>query len=162
MIQKISSGQTFTGILNLSCDLDLKCSNPIFPQGTPAYDAVLPTQFGCKLTGSFEDTPEIVIVLSYKASLWPWHWKQWTNFSAWHSGWWYCISIPGLVTKCSVAQKISSRQTFLTFTVTLTLNKVIQFFHWTLQLLMLYYQTKLCCQQTSSLEDSRNSHIMIM
>ena len=26
---------------NLCCDLDLKCSNPIFPLDTPAYDAVL-------------------------------------------------------------------------------------------------------------------------
>ena len=41
MVQKISSGQTFTNILNLRCDLDLECSNPIFPQGTLAYDAVL-------------------------------------------------------------------------------------------------------------------------
>ena len=27
----------------LHCDLDLVCSNPIFPQDTPAYDAVLPS-----------------------------------------------------------------------------------------------------------------------
>ena len=36
----------------------------------------------------------------YKPSLWPWHWTQWTNFSAWHSGSWWCITIPSLVTKC--------------------------------------------------------------
>ena len=36
--------QTFTDIFNLCCDLDLKHSNPIFPQGTPAYDAVLLNQ----------------------------------------------------------------------------------------------------------------------
>ena len=43
VILKIS-GQTFTDILNLHCDLDLKCSNPILPHGTPAYDAVLSNQ----------------------------------------------------------------------------------------------------------------------
>ena len=39
--EKISSGQTFTDILNLCCDLDCECSNPIFQQGTLAYDAVV-------------------------------------------------------------------------------------------------------------------------
>ena len=32
---------SFTDNLNHCCDLDLKCSNPIFPQDTLAYDAVL-------------------------------------------------------------------------------------------------------------------------
>ena len=41
---KISSRETFTGILNLCCDLDLVRSNPIFPQNTRAYDAVLANQ----------------------------------------------------------------------------------------------------------------------
>ena len=41
---KISSGQTFTDILNLRCDLDLKRSTSIFPQDTPVYDAVLSDQ----------------------------------------------------------------------------------------------------------------------
>ena len=44
VIQKISSGQIFTDIFNLCCDLDLKCSNPISPQDTLAYDAVPPNQ----------------------------------------------------------------------------------------------------------------------
>ena len=44
VIQKISSRKTFTDILNLCCDLDLKCSNPIFPQDTPAYDTLLSSQ----------------------------------------------------------------------------------------------------------------------
>ena len=35
---------TFTNILNLCCDLALVRSNSIFPQDTPAYDAVLPKQ----------------------------------------------------------------------------------------------------------------------
>ena len=42
--------------------------------------------------------------------------------------------------------------TFWTFAVTLTLDAVIQFFHRTLWFMMLYYQTKFGCNQTSSLE----------
>ena len=65
-----------------------------------------------KLTSNLEDTTEIVIFWLYKPSLWPWHWTQWTNFSAWYFGLWCCISIPGLATKCSVVQKIWSGHTF--------------------------------------------------
>ena len=39
--EKTSSRKTFTDILNFHCDLDLECSNPVFPQDTLAYDAVL-------------------------------------------------------------------------------------------------------------------------
>ena len=70
------------------------------------------TKFGCKPNSSLEDTTEIVIFWLYKPSLWPWRWTQWTNFSAWHSGFWCCINIPGLATKCSVVHKILSGQTF--------------------------------------------------
>ena len=44
MIQKISSRQIFTDILNLRCDLGLECNNQIFQQDTLAYDAVLSNQ----------------------------------------------------------------------------------------------------------------------
>ena len=98
--------------MNLCCDLDLEWSNPIFQQDTLAYDAVLSNKFGCKPTSSLEDTTEIVIFWLYKPLLWPWHWRQWTSFSAWHPGLWCYITIPGLVTKCSMVQKISSGQTF--------------------------------------------------
>ena len=70
-VQKILSGQTFTGILNLSCDLDPEHSNPIFLQNTPVYDAK--TKFGCKQTSNLEDKVEIIIFWLYKPSLWPWH-----------------------------------------------------------------------------------------
>ena len=36
--------KTFTDILNLYCEPDLEYSNPIFPQDTPAYDALLSNQ----------------------------------------------------------------------------------------------------------------------
>ena len=45
MIQKISSAyRPFSHISSLCCDLDLEHSNLIFPQDTPAYDAVLTNQ----------------------------------------------------------------------------------------------------------------------
>ena len=43
-VQKISSGQIFTDILNHHCDLDLACGDLIFPHDTPAYDDVLSNQ----------------------------------------------------------------------------------------------------------------------
>ena len=68
------------------------------------------TKFGWKWTSSLEDIVKIVIFWLYKPSLWPW--PQWTNFSEWQSSLRCCINTPGLVTKCSVVQKISSGQTF--------------------------------------------------
>ena len=44
MVQKLSSRQVFTNIFNLLCDLDLECSNPIFPHDTPAYNTLLSNQ----------------------------------------------------------------------------------------------------------------------
>ena len=70
------------------------------------------TKRGCKWASSLEDIVEIVIHWLYKPMLWPWHWRQWTNFSAWNSISWCSISKPSLVTKCSVVQKNSSGQTF--------------------------------------------------
>ena len=70
------------------------------------------TKFGCKETNTFGDTTEIVIFWLYRPLLWPWHWTQWNTFSAWHSGLWWCKTISGLATECSVVQKISSRQIF--------------------------------------------------
>ena len=37
----------------------------------------------------------------------------------------------------------------------MSVNAVIPFFHTTLQLMMLYYQTKFGCKRTSSLEDKQ-------
>ena len=42
--EKISSAKRFNDTLNLPYGLDLEHSNPIFPQDTPAYDAVLSNQ----------------------------------------------------------------------------------------------------------------------
>ena len=65
-IQKISSGQTFINILNLCCDLDLKCSNPIFPQHTPAYDAVLSNQVWLQTDLQFRRyNSHILIIVSW-------------------------------------------------------------------------------------------------
>ena len=49
--------------------------------------------------------------------------------------------------------KFGPKITLWTFAVTLTLNAVIKFFHRTLLLMMLYYQTMSGCKRTRSLED---------
>ena len=112
VIQKISPGQTFTDISNLRCDLDLEHSNLFFHRTLRLMILYYKTKFGWKPTSSLEDTTEIVIFWLYKPSLWPWHWTKWTNISPCHFCLWCPITIPGLVTKCSVAQKISSGQPF--------------------------------------------------
>ena len=102
--------RTFTEILNLR--LTLNTVIQFFHRTLWLMMLYYQTKFGCKPTSSLEDMTEIAIFWLYKPSLWPWQWTQWTNFSAWHSGLWSCISLQGLVTKCSVVQSISSGQTF--------------------------------------------------
>ena len=92
--------------------LTLNAVTPFLHRTLPLIMLYYQPKFGWKQTSSLEDTTEIVIFWLYKLSLWPWHWTQWTNFSAWHSGSWCCITIPALVTKYSVVQKISSGQAF--------------------------------------------------
>ena len=108
--ENISTGQTFTGILNLRCDLNAVIL--FFHRTLRLMMLYYQTKFGSKPTSSLEDTTEIVIFWLYKPSLWLWHSTQWTIFSARLSGLWCCVIIPGLATKCSVVQKISSGQTF--------------------------------------------------
>ena len=102
---QISAGQTCTDISNLCCDLDLEPGYPIFAQGTRLMMLYYQTMFGCKQTSSLEDRVENVIFWLFKPSLWPWHWRQRTNFSAWHSGSWLCITISNFVWKWSAVPK---------------------------------------------------------
>ena len=44
------------------------------------------TKFGWNWASSLGNRVEIVIFWLYKPLLWPWHWRQLTNFSAQHSG----------------------------------------------------------------------------
>ena len=112
VIRKILSWQSQT-LQNFVVSLTLTTRIPFFFHRTPWLMMLYyQTKFGCKPTSCLEDTTEIVIFWLYKLSLWPWHWTQWTNFSAWHFGLWCCITIPSLATKCSVVQKILSGQTF--------------------------------------------------
>ena len=64
------------------------------------------TKYGCKRTSSLEDKAEIVIFWLHKPSLWPWHWRQWTNLSAWHSDLRCFITVPRLVAKYSAVQMV--------------------------------------------------------
>ena len=110
-VQMISSRQTLTNILNLWCD-HVVLVIQFFNRKLQLVMIYYQTKFACKWTCSLEDTAEIVIFWLHKASLQPWHWRRWTNFSAWHSGSSCCITIPGLVIKWCAVQNLSSRQTF--------------------------------------------------
>ena len=71
VIQKIASGQTFTDILNLRCDLNLERSDPIFPQDTPAYDAVLSNQVWLQIDQQFRkyNRNSHIFIIIYKPTL---------------------------------------------------------------------------------------------
>ena len=127
-----------------------------FPQDSPAYDAVLSNQVWLQTDQKFRRYNRNSYIWSYKPLLWPWLWTQWTNFSAWHSGLRCCITIPGLVTKCSVVQKILSRQTFPNI-LNLCCDFDLEcsnpfFFHKMLWFTMMYHQTKYCKRISSSEE----------
>ena len=80
VVQKTSSGQTFSDILNLRCDLDLEHSNPIFQKDTPAYYAVQSNQVWLQTEQYFrryrgKSLLETVIFWLHKPLLWPWLWR---------------------------------------------------------------------------------------
>ena len=50
-------------ILNFHCDLDLEHSNPIFPQDTLAYDAVLPNQVWLQRNQEFRRYSKTIHIL---------------------------------------------------------------------------------------------------
>ena len=112
-VQKISSRQLFTDILNLCCDFDLECSNPFFFFFSIGCSGLRCCTIKPRLVAMDQQfrryIVDIVIFWLCKPALWPWHWRQWTKFFAWPSGSWCCITIPSLVTKWSVVQKISSK-----------------------------------------------------
>ena len=86
-----------------------------------------------------------------------------------HSGPWWCITIPSLVTftKGSAVEEILSMGTFngilnLFCDLNLDHNRVIQSFHKTIQLKTVCHQTKSSCKRISSSEDILQSHILII
>ena len=65
MVKKISSGQTFTSILSLHCDLDLEHSTTIFPRTLWLMMLYYQIKFVSKRTSSLEDIAEIVLYFDY-------------------------------------------------------------------------------------------------
>ena len=131
-------------------------ASPIFPLNTPAYNAVLSNQVWLQTNqqfGKYNKNSHILIkdlVVTFTlntvnqffcTTLWLMMLHNHTRFGNKI----FCGSEDIFQTKHSL--------TFWTFTLTLTSNAVIPFFHWTLQLMMLYYQTKFGCKGTSSLEN---------
>ena len=151
---------TNINILTLRCDLDPECSNPFFFTG---YSGLWWCIIRPNLVAKESPVQKIQPYFYHTSPFCDLGLKESNNnkknISAWQTGSRCCIIIPNLVTKCSVAQKISSRQTFIiivTFAVTLTLNAVIPFFYRRLRLMMLYYHTRFGCKRTSTLENIVN------
>ena len=123
-----------------------------------------PIRFGCKKISSSVDMVEKVIsdYVSSHCDREPEDSKS--VFLQWHSGSWWLITIPCLVTKGS-AVEISSRRTFtgiLNFSCVFHLNhhKAIQSFHKTIQIVMMCHQTKFTWKRISSSEDRLESYIL--
>ena len=114
------------------------------------------TKFGCERTSSLEDRVEIVLFWLYKPSLWPWIEDSEPIFlhdtlahnAALQYQVWYQNDL-----RFRRYHPDKHSLTSWTFVMILTLNTVIQILHRTLWLMMLYYQCKFGCKQTSSLED---------
>ena len=102
----------FNKVLNLHCDLDLENNNLLFTQHTPAYDDVLSHYIWLQKDQQFRRHGRNSHIWLNEPSLWPWTWRQQTNLFAWHSGSWWCITIPSLVTEGAAAEEIMSRWTF--------------------------------------------------
>ena len=83
-IQKKHSPKSWTSAVTLTLNTVIQ----LFHRTLQLMMQYYKTKFGCKQTSSLEDRIGIIIFRLYKPSLWPWHWGQWTNFSAWHSGSW--------------------------------------------------------------------------
>ena len=74
-MEKISSGQTFTDILNFAETLTLNAELAFFNRTLWLMMLYHQTKFGCKLTSSLENIAKIVIFWLYYPSLWPWYWR---------------------------------------------------------------------------------------
>ena len=98
-------------ILTLRCDFYLQCSNQFFSHNTLANDNVSPDQVWLpenQQLSRYNRKSHILIIWALTVTLTLKIATATTKFSAWHSGSWCFITIPNLVTKCSVIQKISS------------------------------------------------------
>ena len=100
-------------ILILRCDLDFDCNNLIFPQDALAYDNLSSDHVWLPKNQHFRrysSRSNILIIWALAVTL---TLKTANNFCfAWHSCSFCSITIPSLVTKCFVVQKISPGQIF--------------------------------------------------
>ena len=148
-----------TDILTLHCDLDLECSNPYFFYKTLAYDHVSSDQVWLSRNqNSSEDIVERVIYIKIMSPCCDLDLDDNKQIFCLHNILAHGAASPYQVWSQNVLQfrryHLVKQLTYWTLTVTLTLKVAIQFFHRTLQLLMLYYETKFGNKQTRSLEDT--------
>ena len=126
-----------------------------------------PTKHGCKKISSPIDMAETVILDYMSLRYDPELEDSKQIFLAWHSGTWWCIATPSLVTKGSAVEEISSRWKLtgilnLFCELDLDHNRAIHSFHETIQLTILYHQTKFSCKRISRSEDILQSHVLII
>ena len=155
---------TNINILTLCCDLDCGSSNPIFIAGhSGLWQCIIRPMFGCQGVNSWENIAEshisiigvLTVILTMKTATKIQNKQQQQNL---HNPLSHDVASPYQVWSQNIQwfrryHLDKHSLTLWTFAVTLTLDAVIQFFHETLRLMMLYYHTKFGCKQTSSLKD---------
>ena len=115
------------------------------------------TEIGCQQISGTEDiTWYIKIQWSFVPSLWPWPWKQQSNFYSSHSSLRWCPIQLNLVKKGSSVQQITQKQSYMdiwALTVALTLKIANQSSCRTLWPMMMHHNTMFDYKRFSSWED---------
>ena len=119
-----------------------------------------PFKFGCKKTSSSVVMVETVI-FNYMSPHCDHELEDSKPIFLHDTGPWWCIAIPNLVTDSSAVEDILSKWTFtgilnLSCDLGLDHNRAIQSFHKTIQLMLMYHQTKFICTRISSSEDRKS------
>ena len=94
----ILSGQTFTEVENLHCDLDLEYSKAAFSQDTPAYEHALSNKVGCQKISSSEHIIVMISLCEPKLGYCDLDLEDSNPFFTHDTGLQWCITILGLVT----------------------------------------------------------------
>ena len=124
-----------------------------------------PFKFGCKKTSSSVVMVETVI-FNYMSPHCDHELEDSKPIFLHDTGPWWCIAIPNLVTDSSAVEDILSKWTFtgilnLSCDLGLDHNRAIQSFHKTIQLMLMYHQTKFSCKKINSSENILKSNIFM-
>ena len=132
----LSSNMTWRLFFTLGSQRLCTCS---FLQLMMVYHLI---KFGCKKISSSVEMVETVI-FDCVCPQCDWICRQQTNLLAWHSGPWWCTTVPNLVIEGSAVEEISSRWT-LTGILTLTFTTTEKFNLFTRQSILWWCAIKPC------------------